>query len=340
MIGAMSRSARTTTACDGIPAAGMPSRRVVVRAVGALAVVGVLGGCRIRLQDDAPDLPFLQRVSIPDEALLVAAYRRAAALGDLAAATAGLPLGPEITTHHRRQATVLLGILTDGGVPGEVLGPTPTATATASRPATSAAPTSAAAVTAVTAADLAGHEASAVTADALTALTGAATRRTLLASVTAYSGAAATLLGSPAPWPTSQPLPPEVAATLLDATRAVTYAAQVAAAQVAGDQRQPVLATLTELARRETALAAVAGAAAHPAPLGYRLPFAVSTPEAASRLLTTAFSALVAGGLATVDSLPPGSRAVGEAVRLHAQAVALGHGWGVALTAFPGMTDG
>ncbi len=67
----------------GASAPGLPSRRTVLRAgsrLAAVAATAALGGCGIRLQDDAPNLPLLQRRSIPDEAALIDEFHRATSL--------------------------------------------------------------------------------------------------------------------------------------------------------------------------------------------------------------------------------------------------------------------
>lgn len=113
----------------------MPPRRTVLRAAGLAglsAVAGIgLAGCGIRLEDDAPTIPFVSRQPIPDEALLVAAYRRATALAGVAGRATGVPLAPEVTQRHTRQAQVLRAILETGQVPERIISGPPGSTATA-----------------------------------------------------------------------------------------------------------------------------------------------------------------------------------------------------------------
>ncbi|MDQ6715049.1 MAG: DUF4439 domain-containing protein [Actinomycetota bacterium] len=298
----------------------------------ALAMPSALSGCDIRLEDDAPSLPLLSRKSIPDEAVLIDAVRRTGALAQLAGRVAN---PAEAVTNlgrlHRTQADVLRGRLTSRGVPNHVID-TPTASTTTSATAAVSAPPTA------TAADLVAAETATVA--ALLPRLGAVTAANLsvLTSVTAFCAAAVEQLGGTLTWPASDPLPPASAGRLLDDTRAAEYAFQVVAAQTTGPTRGAALATATELGVRESELVAMVGAAAAPAPLGYALPFPVTTPETAARLAAQVLSSLVAGGLAPVASLAAGSSAVATVVRLEATAQHLGGGWGVASVPFPGMT--
>lgn len=317
------------------PADGLPSRRLLLRAAlaaGGLAGAGAVGGCRVRLQDDAPALPFLERRSIPDESLLVQSYRATSALAELAARVAH-PVAAQVAPQHARQAAVIRGILTAGGVPSEAItGPTPSGPATGATPTPPPQPPADPAV-------LAQSELAALAPQALTALAAAVAHRPLLSAVTAHRAATAAVLGVAPAWPAAPALPFTVAATALDANRAARYAVQVAAAHLGGPSREQALATLATLDRRVAELTAAAAAIARPAPLGYRLPFSVAGPDDAVRLLATALGTLAADGLVSAPDLPVGSAAYVALVRLHAEAVLLAHPWGVALTAFPGLVD-
>ena len=65
------------------------------------------------------------------QALLVAAYRRATALAGVAGRATGVPLAPEVTQRHTRQAQVLRAILETGQVPERIISGPPGSTATA-----------------------------------------------------------------------------------------------------------------------------------------------------------------------------------------------------------------
>ncbi len=307
----------------------------------AVAPVVLVAGCDVRLQDDAPDLPLLQRKSVPDEATLVAAVRLTTALGQLAGRVPQPPAAiVTLAGLHHTQASVLTGRLTAQGVPRHVID-APAATATASAPATgTATPRSSAAVSAPpvsTAADLAAAEVAAVM--AMLPLLGPVTtaNRGVLVAVAAACGTAADQLGATVTWPAADPLPPAVAVPLLDDTRAAAYAMQVVAAQSTGDQRTRALATRAQLDARQAQLLTLAGASAPPAPLGYALPFPVTDAAAAARLATQVLTTLVAGGLQPLDAVPAGSTALVALARSLTEAAAVGRAWGVAPVPFPGL---
>ncbi|WP_411284091.1 DUF4439 domain-containing protein [Lapillicoccus sp.] len=327
----------------GASASGLPSRRTVLRAgsrLAAGAVTVALGGCGIRLQDDAPDLPLLQRRSIPDEAALIDEFHRATSLSQMAGR---IPLPTALVSQlahiHDTQAQVVHGLLSRGGVPDHVI--------TAAAPTTPTAATTAASATATTAvsapppatvAQLTAAEASAVSAQVLAGVAGATEpNRSVLASVAAQRASAAGLLGGTVTWSDGDPLAPPTAARLLEATRPVVYAFEVVAAQLAGDQRPPALATLAALRVREGELTGAAGASATADPLGYALPYPVTSPDLARRLAGEVLTRLVEGGLELIPVLPAGSTSLTAVVRLQSQAQFLAHEWGAVTVPFPGM---
>lgn len=333
----------------GASAPGLPSRRTVLWGgcrLAAVAATAALGGCSIRLQDDAPDIPLLQRRSIPDEAALIAEFHLATSLSQMAGRIP-LPaaLVTQLTRIHATQAQVVHGLLSRGGVPDHLItGATPTssatATATTAIPATATSvPTSAvSAPPPATVAQLTAAEAAAVSAEVLAVVAGATeANRSVLASVAAQRAAATGLLGGTVTWPDADPLAPPSAARLLEATRPVVYAFEVVAAQLAGDKRLPALATLAALRVRAGELTAAAGASATADPLGYALPYPVTSPDLAHRLAGEVLTRLVEGGLELVPVLPAGSTSLTAIVRLQAQAQSLAHDWGATPVPFPGM---
>lgn len=317
----------------GRPARTRVARRDVLKAAawGALAPAGLLTGCDVRLQDDAPALPLLQRRSVPDEAVLVAAVRRTTALGQLAGR---VPQPPAAVTAlaglHQTEAAVLRGRLTAQGVPLHVIDADPEPGATTPTGAVSAPPPA-------SAADLGAAEVAA-TASLLTALTPVTVaNRPVLLSVASACAIAAEQLGATATWPPADPLPATVAVPLLDATRSAAYAFQVVAGQASGDLRTRALATHTQLESRAAELLALAGSSAPPAPLGYVLPFPVTDADTGTRLAAQVLTTLVAGGLEPLAALPVGSTAVVPLARLLVAAAGLARGWGVATGPFPGL---
>ena len=337
----------------GASAPGLPSRRLVLRGVSRLAGVAAavaLGGCSIRLQDDAPDVPLLQRRSVPDEAALIAEFHLATSLSQKAGR---IPLPTafitQLTRIHATQAQVVHGLLSRSGVPDHVItaaAPTSSATAAATTTATTSGTATATSIRApavsspppTTVAQLTAAEVEAVSAGVLAEVAGATeTNRSVLASVAAQRAAAAGLLGGTVPWPNADPLAPPSAARLLEATRPVVYAFEVVAAQLAGDKRLPALATLAALRVREEELTAAAGASATADPLGYALPYPVTSPDLAHRLAGEVLARLVEGGLELVPGLPAGSTSLTAIIRLQAQAQSLAHDWGATPVPFPGM---
>ncbi len=314
------------------------SRQIVLRRRGLLlaaAATAALAGCSIRLEDDAPSLPLLQRKSMPDEKELIAGFTLATSLTQMAGRIPGAPaLVSQLSGIHETQAKVLHALLARGGVPDHDIqstaatGTATTATATA---AVSAPPPASVQL-------LAGTEATAVAPAALAGVAAAtAANRMVLTAIAAQRACAVAVLGTTVAWPTADPLPPAAAAGLLDATRSVAYAFEVVAAQLGADARPAALDTLSQLRARERDLSSMAGESAASVPLGYTLPFAVTTPELARSLAGVVLTQLVAGGLGPVPTLPSTGTALTVLVRLQAEAQSLAHGWGVAMVPFPGM---
>ena len=211
---------------------------------------GLLGGCRLRLEDDAPAVPFLPRRSIPDEALLLQTHRE---VRDLAVMAAAVSAAPTLAAQHERQAQVLRSILSTGGVPASVIDATPAPTSTTVSG--SAAPTAPATSTGVaTPAALAAAEAQAVTPAALTALSSAVAQRPLLVAISAQRAAAAALLGAAPSWPSGLALPADAAAggARTDPPGRIRRPGRRGTHPASG--RAPYLDLLGTLQRREAAL--------------------------------------------------------------------------------------
>jgi Domain of unknown function (DUF4439) len=318
-------------AAEGTGCGRTPTRRAVMRAAVLVAVAGpLLAACDIRLEDDAPPFPLLQRKSVPDEAVLVDLVRRTTAL---AQAAGRVPKPTQavarLSSLHQIQTEVLRARLTSAGVPNHIIDGTSTASTTPTA-AVSAPPAAAAG-------DVAASETALVTAVLPALPTVTATNRAIVASVVASCGAGGEQLGAAISWPAADPLPPEAAIPLLDATRSAAYAFQVIAAQTGGDQREVAVDTHTDLSARASELLAMAGSSASPDPLGYALPFPVTGPEAAGRLANQVLTTLIAGGLAPLAEVPEGSTATTTLVRLLVGAQRLGRRYGVAPVPFPGQ---
>jgi hypothetical protein len=272
----------------------------------------------------------LQRKSVPDEALLIDAVHRLTTLTQLAGrvpkpSDAVTALG----TLHGAQAEVLRARLVQAGVPNHVIDastPTSSPSAAVSAPASS------------TTADVKAAESATVTALLRGLPSTSNDNRTVLASVVAACADGLDRLGDSVIWPAADPVSPDGAATLLEATRAAAYAFQVVAAQTNGNTRAAAITTHAALDTRETELAAMAGSAAPSAPLGYALPFPVNGPTPATKLAVQVLTTLVADGLAPLQNVPEGSTAVVTLVRFLVGASRLASSWGVAAVPFPGMT--
>lgn len=315
----------------------MPPRRTILRATGwtvwAAATGTGLSACRIRLEDDTPAIPILRRTPIPDEAVFVAAYRRALALADAGTRAAGVPFAAEVTRRHTRQAQVLRALLDAGNVPENVMrGAVPTAT---SGPSASSSTSTATGAPAVTAQELRALTQAAAT-ESIAAVTAFAEHLSLAVALAAHDAAGAAATGAAVAWPTGGRVPAGVVAPLLEPTRACVYALAVAAAHLPDSDRASALATVSDLNRRERAL--VADLPAPPPPLGFRLPFAVTDAQTAGRLITLVLANLVDRGLDTVESIPPGSAELVEIARLQAEAVGLAVRHGVPWPTMPGLT--
>jgi hypothetical protein len=326
---------------EGVPTSPAPrwSRRALL-AVAGLGAAGALTGCRVRLEDDAPRVPLLPtRQPIPDEGALLQALADTRDLQAAAAALGGVRTATpaRLAAAHARQVAVLEQVLRSARVPQ--------ASWAASAPLPSSAPTptptspgSPGPRPKATRAALAQQEALAVQPGALTALAGATPAHLpLLAALTAQRAAAATLLHGSVHWPASSVAPRAAAPGLLAAVRSATYGLEVVAAQSGAAGRARALAVLATLRPREEQLQALAGADADAPPLGYRLPFAVTTPASAARLARALLpDLLLSVGSAYGTSTGDGPGLVGL-LRWSAQLQAQAGAWGVAPTPFPGL---
>lgn len=298
----------------------MTTRRALL-----LAAVSVpaLAACRVRLEDDAPHVPFVPtREPVPDEAALLAL------LADLrtlhAQATALRPPRPQLVAAHAQHVRVIESALSAARVPSP-----------SSSPSTRSGPA------------LPAHEAAALTPASLTAL-GALTTdlAATVRSIAVYRALAAASLGAPVRWPalpTTPPTSPDAVVRLLAALRSAQYALQLAATRsgperdgaVPTSQRGRLVADSQWLAGRCRALVSLLGDAAPPAPLGYPLPFPVAAPADAKRLAAQSYSQLELAIGATLAAADGAACAV--IVQTLAETMTHGAAWGLALTPFPGL---
>ena len=316
------------------------SRRSVLLALGLAGTAG-LTGCGVRFEDHTRSLPFQPAPKpVPDERALQDALAAVTSLEQVAGTVAG-PWPTRLVALHRRQREVLTQVLLRSGAT-----PRPTATSTTAGTATGTASaittrppsTVPPPVARVTAKALATRELEGVATPALITLAGvSAPNVALLASLAAQRGAAGTLLGVAPSWP--EPTAPigRTAARLLDACRAAAYGFEVVAATIDHAGQPLARASLAAVEGQVATLQDLAGAAAGPPPLGYPLPFPVTSPASARRLARHLLDGLQ-GTLATELRGAAGQEEPLTAlVRWSAQTAVLATRWGAPLPAFPGL---
>lgn len=338
-----------------------PSRRgVLTWGVGAVAAMS-LAACGIRLEDDAPRVPLIPtRQPVPGESFLLALWRHTDDLADRASSLGGAAtsLPARLAALHGRQVAVLEAELLRLGVPRKALdaaaaAPTPSATApgttgtTTSGTTTTGTATPSGAPTGSSTAPpvqgpkgLAAEEASDLGPTAIASLSAVSSTLTpLVGSVLAQRAAAASLLGDPATWPEPTWSAPSLASSYLESTRAAVYAFEVVAAQSpSGAQHTLAVASLAALEARAQDQESLAGASAGPPPLGYPLPFRVTTPAAARKLAVQVLTELRASVARDLGSTGGDIGPLGALVRWLADTEVLASRWGVPLAPFPGLT--
>ncbi len=313
------------------PPRAIVSRRRFVLVV-ALGAGSALAGCGVRLdltpepaptptRRPAPDEPYLLAV-IADLRDVIASERRLVDEGRAGkVATALVPL-------HERQLAVLVGRLTNDGVPTSVItaGPTGGGT-TPPGPGTEAA---------TTPAQLASRLADLSAADWADLAAASAATRDLVAAAYGMRLAGAALLGGPVPVPDT---PSPRRAALVARTAPLVYAFEVVAAQTTGQERDRALGTLSALRRLLVDVTRPQGGGPDlpDVPGGWALPFPVTTPEDAGRLATQTLSAAVDAATDVVGPAPTGPT-LEDVGRWSARVQSLATAWGVPLLAFPGTT--
>ena len=322
---------------------GVARRTLVSAVVGA--VVLPASGCGIRLEDDAPRVPFVPtRTPVPAEAELVQLTRETAALAEAAAAVNGA-LAADLATIHRRQHSVLRTTLVRQQVPAADLDATASAPPTASGTPTasgSPSPSGSASAGPSTAPPSGGRaglaEAEAASAAAAGTYAGVGTDlRATVAALHAQRYAAATLLtGRPPTVPRDPVAGPDVAA-LASLTSGAIFLMEVVAARSDGKQRARADATLEAL--RDLRTDQVAGGARPDEALGHPLPFPVEDAADAERLAREVLTTLRAGYGAHLEPLvtAEGSLGLAAITRWLGTVEVQAHRWGVPLEPFPGL---
>ncbi len=295
---------------------------------------------------------------MPDEPALLQARLDALRLRELASGlgSSSTALTRRLATLHGLQVNVLESVLRSGGVPPAEIAAAVTGQPSSSSTTSTASPTAMATATATATDDdtaspttsvspgvteLIRAEAEGLTTQALSDLAKISEGRVaLFGSMTAQRAAAVRLLGGRLPpagtsaGPTGEP-----AIVQLEAIRSAVYGFEVVVAHTDPSRRAAAATTLGMLRSRSAELEVLLGPAAGPTPLGYALPFPVTTPASALRLATHVMTALrqsVAGQLPALSSQAPGLTGT---VSLLADVVFHAVTWRVPLTAFPGLTN-
>jgi NOL1/NOP2/fmu family ribosome biogenesis protein len=320
-----------------------PSRRAVLRAVGLLGAVATTGGCGIRLESDAPDIPLLARQKAADEDVLVSLLRGVEAVARVATtpvrgvtddATARWLATAAAAT--KTQGAALRSVLRSSHVPSDVVDPRPTTSATTATVTSRPAETQAVVRAALAEAQARLVEAHTAAVGAASVVTVSPPNRALGAAVLLFHGSSAHHLGTEVSWPIVA-LPPAAAATALDDMRAARYGLQVAAAHLERTDRAHATTTIAALTAQIDGLIELSGASARPAPAGYTLPFPVTDTDTARLLVRTVLGGLVDASLRPLADLGETSGAVPEIVHRAIAVVDLALGWGLALPALPGI---
>lgn len=317
------------------------SRRAVLLGLGTGAL-SALAGCSVRLEHDAPHLPFVPTLEpAPDQAALLAALHRARSLRASADRAGGAPQGlpAQLAALHGRQVQTLEQLLRADNVPIPAA-PTPPVTPSAKGTATSTKATKAtkAAKVAKAAKELGVLEAGAVTSTSLARLAEVSSANLgVLGTLLAQQAAAGTLLGHAPAWPVITGPTRDPAAALLTATRSAVYGFQVLAARTPLKQRGVATTTLTTVRSQSDTLETLAGTSAAPPPMGYQLPFPVTDAASRRRLGQQLLTRLIASTASILNASSPEANAAAGVVQLLSAQVVLGARWGVPLTPFPGL---
>jgi hypothetical protein len=323
------------------------ARRSLLGAAAA-ALVLPAGGCGIRLEEDAPHVPFVPtRTPVPAEDELVALTLDTRSLADAAAALPG-PLAADLATLHRHQHAVLRTALAQLGVPADELdrtaAPSPTASTSTGTSAPEPSPSSPPPSPSSTASPrpdgrlaLARDEgAAAASAGSLADV--AVDLRATVAALHAQRYAAAALLSGRVPTVPRDPVDGADVAALASLTAAAIFLMEVVAARSEGRQR--TLAGTTLEALRDLRTDQLAGGATPDEALGHPLPFPVDSPVDAARLARTVLGTLRSGSGQHLEPVVTAHGAAGMAAmtRWVGAVEVEAHRWGIDLQPFPGLS--
>jgi hypothetical protein len=318
---------------DRMPASW--SRRSLLVALAAGSVTA-LSGCRVQLEEGAPQIPLVPvRAPMKDELVLLAVLGRTGSLRSLARAVGGAATSTtgRLSAVHATQAEVIASLLQDGGVPESLIG----VARTTSDPTAPAASGSSKKPPLAPDAALAAAERSSMSDISAAGLSNA--NVALIGSLLAQRAAAVTLLGGTAAPVVPSGLEGDGAVPLLAATRASIYGFEIIAAQVDDTGRALAMSSLRSLETRASMLATVVGSGT-PRPLGYELPFPVTDTRSAQRLARHLLAALLTSYAAALGPEAGNANALATLVQWLGATEALASRWGAPLAAFPGLTNG
>ena len=302
------------------------------------AGLALLSGCGVRLDLPQPPPPVPTRRKVPDEDLLIRFVRDLREIvvteQTVVAVGRGGPSLPTLLALHEEQVKVLVGRLTNDGVPTAEIDapdvtaahPSPTAAVPSPSPAPGSGPASPGRATVVTALiDRLAQRSASDWAD-LAGATGPT--RGLLFPATAARLAGAVLLGRALPFP---PTPSAARPAIVERTAPLVYGFEIAAAQADAAGRKRALLALEALQSLSRELGEEPSASA------WSLPFPVTTPAAATRLGTHLLRTAIDGAADTLGTAPT-AQSLQDAATWSARIQVLGPSWSVPLTAFPGTT--
>lgn len=298
------------------------SRRAVLVGV-ALAGVGSVSACSVRLQRDAPAIPGIKTQGPPpDAAAFHAALASSQGLLNIAV-TGPKPWGPRLTVMHRQQVGRLLAVMRSDGISP----PMPSASPSTSR-ATSTS------TVALGRAEFLGVD----TQSLRNVRSSTPTNTAMFAALLASYAAAATVVGPTPAWAELQPAQ-AMAVALIPAVRRAVYALEVIAARTPDKDRYLVGSSVLIMSAQRSRLEEAAGSSAPPAPLSYRLPTAPVSPATNSALARTVLAAVSQAAARSVDAHHESVDVVRAVVREWAEPTALSWRWGAPLAPFPGLAS-
>jgi hypothetical protein len=279
---------------------------------GGAALLAAVTGCGLRVDLPQPPPPVPTRRRAPDEALIIGVVRDLDALlrsWPAAAKPAALKESRSLLTELR---TVLVGRLTNDGVPTAEITSAPTSTPTAKT---------------LSVGELRKRLAALPSAHLeATASATAETRELLTAAYGTIFASAQRLGAEAAPASEASPVRPQLA----ERTSPLVYAFEVVAAQSSKTQRRQALGTLERLRGLERLVGRDDAAS------GWSLPFPVTDQRSARRLGDTALKRAV-GGLGEVLGAAPTTQSLDDVARWVAAVQLAGDTWGLDPVAFPGM---